>query len=492
MGFVGNAQDSLTLYQHIDNQNDQLRILNKEYYYNPANMTDYSSYSFSNIALNYQTSNKESYLLQEGASHKKFNFETNSYKKVTKNLTLWGNASYTNTQTEKIQWNNNIDIERINPFVIADSIGGKMNLQTYNFRGGFAKNINTFTYGLQLAYTASLNYKTQDPRPKNTTSDLHLLFGTNYNLNNRYKIGLAAGLNRYIQTSAIKFSSEIRQNALYQMNGLGTYNFYFSNKSQSASYTDFSHKYLVSLGSTNNLFSITAGTFFGNLVKNIELSGNNTYETNRLAIKKKFASITKLYKLNYKFTIGGKIIYNNINNTGTEILYTTNTDVLSKLLENKNYYLKSDEFNFNFIIQFKQTTSNFFAQPFYTVVSTEESTQSNSSYQNFKYSFIGTKLFYLQQLNSKNSINVNANIYQRQLQYTRNNLAVSQIKGINEWLIHDLNIKKTNYTALEVAVRYDKKLAFTQSIYSIFAFDYYRFTNETNNVQLTLSLGISF
>src|SRR5690606_29033864 len=114
-------------------------------------------YSLSNIGLNYQNLNKEAYLLQEGKSHETFSLYTNSYKATTKNTTLWGGASYTNTQTKNVQWNNTLDLDRTASMVIADSVGGTMNLQTYRFNGGLAKNFTKITLCGGVVYKAELD-----------------------------------------------------------------------------------------------------------------------------------------------------------------------------------------------------------------------------------------------------------------------------------------------------------------------------------------------
>ena len=493
------AQDSLSLYQNIENQLNQFRILNSDFYYNPAHMSDYSTFSFSNIRLNRQRQNKEAYILQEGKEYNEVSLEASSYKATQKNLSIWGEASYTSRKTKNVQWNNNIDLDRTNPIVIADSIGGTMNLQTYNFKGGFAKNIQKFTLGTELKYEADLNYKTQDPRPKNTTSDLSLIFGTAYNINSKYAIGLAAGINRYIQTTTVAFSSEVQRTALYQMNGLGTYNFYFSNKSENAVFTDFVHNYLFTFGTKDQLFNIAVGTSYSNLKKDISLSKNSSassnnsgYETNRIDSQQTFASITKIVPINMYYKIGSKISYIKNKKTGTEIFYTNNTDIVSKLLENESYSSLYTNYDINLIFQYQKNGTTLYIQPFYKKTKTNETKLDIASQQNFDYDFIGTKLFYLQQLNSKNVISIYVTYYKRALKNLPDELVLTQHQGINEWLISDNQIKQLDYHKFETAIRYDSKFLTKQSVYAIFAVDYHTFSNKTNNIQTTLSLGITF
>lgn len=490
---IAKAQDYLSLYSTIENQLDVFRILNNDFYRNPANMPGYSNYSFSNIRLNHQNANKENYLLQEGKAYSETNLQVSSYQAAKKNITLWGNASYKSRKTKNVQWNNNIDLERINPIVIADSIGGTMNLQTYNFAGGFAKNIKKFSFGTELRYQASLNYKTRDPRPKNTTSDLNINLGAAYNLWENYKIGIAAGINRYVQTTTVAFSSEVQRTALYQMNGMGTYNFYFSNKSENAVFTDFNHNYLVTFGSKDNLFNVTAGVLMGRLLKDISLSGNNSaYETNRIDMNKSFAGINKMFKIKSNYKIGGKIDFSKTEKKGTDIFYTNNTEIVTKLLEKKNYGFTHEKLDLNLIFEYKKENLSIYLQPFYSITKTTESRYDIKANQNFNYNFTGFKLFYLQQINSKNLVSLNTTFYQRTLQNVPDLLVLTQHEGINDWLFNDYNVKKTDYKAIETALRYDSKLLAKQSVYAIFALDYQAFKNNNNNIQTTLSLGITF
>lgn len=486
------AQDSLSLYSTVENQLDAFRILNNEYYQNPANMSDYGNTSFSNIRLNHQNSNKEKYLLQEGKTYNETNVQVSSYQAAKKNVTLWGNAAYSSRKTKNVQWNNNIDLERINPIVIADSIGGTMNLQAYNFAGGFAKNIKKFSFGTELRYRASLNYKTRDPRPKNTTSDLNITLGTAYNILNDYKIGIAAGINRYVQTTTIAFSSEVQRTALYQMNGMGTYNFYFSNKSDNAVFTEFNQNYFITFGSRDNLFNVTAGVLMGSLSKDISLSGNNSaYETNRIDLSKSFASVNKIFKIKSNYKIGGQINFSKTEKKGTDIFYTNNTEIVTKLLEKENYGFTDKKLDLNFIFQYQKEYVTIYLQPFYATAKKAESRYDIQAYQNFDYDFTGAKLFYIQQLNNRNILSLNTALYKRTLKNTPERLVLTQHTGINEWLINDYNLNKSNYKAVEAALRYDRKLLAKQSVYAIFAFDYYAFKNN-KNIQTTISLGITF
>lgn len=491
--FQVQAQDSLSIYQDIENQLNQLRVFNSTYYYNPANMQDYSSYSFSNIQLRYQNLQKDQYFMQEGDSKNEVKFETNSYKAQKNNNTLWGSASYLQNKTKNIRWNNNIDLSRIAPFVIADSIGGTMNLQTYAFKGGYAKKLKKLTLAAAFDYTASLSYKTQDPRPKNITSDLNFKVGMNYPLNQTYKIGLAAGINRYTQSSTIIFSSELQRTSLYHMNGLGTYNYFFSSKSSSAFYNDFSHNYTLTLGTKNNTFSFTAGTTFGTLSKDVSISaGNSTYEINRLKRNETYTALLKIFELNNHYKLGGKLHYKNTVKKGFETLYTNNTEVLQKLLEKENYAFDTDEINFSVIFQYQNPTYTVSAVPFFSLQTFSEKKYDAEAYQNIKSQYLGTGVFYMQQLNAVNILTLQSNIYIRRVQDIEENYNTTERIGIDDWVQNDFYIKSLEYKTVESSLRYDRKLHKKRTLYTIFAFDYISFSNKNTNTQTTISLGVTF
>lgn len=486
------AQDSLSLYSNIENQLDQLRVLNKEYYRNPANMLNYGNASFSDIGLFFQNFNRENYLMQEGSSQQQFKLETTSYKTTKDKGTLWGSASYRQVKTKDVRWNNNIDLERIAPLVIADSVGGDQNLQNYHFKGGYAKTLRRFSLASELEYTAGLSYKTQDPRPKNTTSYLNFKAGLSYLLTDRYRIGLSAGLNKYLQSSQISFSSEIQRTPLYQMNGMGTYNFYFSNKTSSAYFKDFAHHYLLTIGTEDRLFSVTTGTLFGSLSKDTGTSGNSNYEINRITRNSLFLHALKIIKLNDYYEVGGKLDFEKQENKGYEILYTNNTSVLQKLLEKQNYYYTNNETRIHVILRHQSGKSNTSVIPYFSKLRSIEKKTDDAKLQDFEYHRWGVNLFHMQQLSALDVLTFQAHAYKNKTKQGKNIGINSDKPGINEWLQHDLIIRTLDYNAIAASLRYDRKVQQNRSVYAIFALDYITFSDNNNNIQTTLSLGVTF
>ncbi|MXV38341.1 hypothetical protein GO491_06570 [Flavobacteriaceae bacterium Ap0902] len=490
--FISKAQDTTSFYDKIENQQNPFRVLNQSYYYNPANMQDYSNLSYTNIYLNYYNQDQETYLLQRGKSKEKYRLFIESYKIMDNETNLWGEASYTDSNTKDIQWNNNLDLDKISPFVIADAVGGNIKTQSYQFRGGISKNIQKLTLGADLKYKAKLSYKTTDPRPKNTVSDLHIALGSRYLIMPKYHLGLAVKLNRYIQTSSIKFSSEIEQTPLYHLNGLGTYHYYFSNRSTAASFKDFTQEYILTWGSQEKNLHLTAGTLFSNFSKEAITTSNTTYQSNSMDKHKLYMVINKLFPLNEKIKLGGKISFDKTSTKGKEIYYTNNTSIVEKLLEKQTYQQELENYYISSILEYKNKNFSIFLEPYIKFNQNIERKLDIDWTQNFKYNFIGINLFYLQPMDNKNMFSLNTTLYQRHIHNNPNLITTNDNDEINNWQHHDFLIKNLNYYAIESFLRYDRNIDNYKSIYVTIGYHHYYFSNTTNNRIYSINLGVTF
>ena len=141
-----------------------------------------------------------------------------------KKVSLWGMAHYTNGQTRHIRYSETSDFDLLYPYVMADTIeGGVSRKETYDFVGGFALRKNKWTVGAEGRYTAQLEYRTVDPRPKNLTGYLQVKAGMGRSglFNDTYEGGLSVGVRRYKQTNTLEFYNETSRPAVYHLTGLG-------------------------------------------------------------------------------------------------------------------------------------------------------------------------------------------------------------------------------------------------------------------------------
>lgn len=141
-----------------------------------------------------------------------------------KKVSLWGTAHYANGKTHHIRYNETTDFDLLYPYVMADTIGGGVSRkETYDFMGGFAYHKDKWTVGVEGRYTARLEYRTVDPRPKNLTGYLQVKTGMGWSglFNGTYEGGLSVGFRRYKQTNTLEFYNETSRPAVYHLTGLG-------------------------------------------------------------------------------------------------------------------------------------------------------------------------------------------------------------------------------------------------------------------------------
>ena len=147
-------------------------------------------------------------------------FKARSYIHVGPH-TLWGGASYHNGKTADQQWCEASDYHLVYPYVTADSIGGRLNMERYAFDGGWAGRYGRWTLGTSLSYVAGHYYRSVDPRPRNVTGTLDLGVGATYRFAPDYVVGLSANYQRYRQSNDIEFVSELGETKIYHLTGLG-------------------------------------------------------------------------------------------------------------------------------------------------------------------------------------------------------------------------------------------------------------------------------
>lgn len=154
----------------------------------------------------------EEYLLFEAATYIKY-----------KTSTLWGSAAYHNGKQRDLRWNETSDLDLVYPYVLADSVGGDINLERYRFSGGYADRKGRWGWGATLGYEAGLYYRNVDPRPRNVTGKLDIAAGVTYSAGRGYVAGLSLDFRKYKQTCDIDFKNQTGVEKVYHATGLGTH-----------------------------------------------------------------------------------------------------------------------------------------------------------------------------------------------------------------------------------------------------------------------------
>ncbi|MEK6495483.1 DUF6850 family outer membrane beta-barrel protein, partial [Myroides odoratimimus] len=284
-------------------------------------MSDYSSLSFSDFQASYQYQQNKAYLLEQGSKQSGLQVNGKSYKHLTNNKAIWGEVVYKNQRQYDKQWNSTLDPQYIGPYTLADSSKGNNKYESYQFSGGIVKTKGKFDFGIDLFYLAQMSHRERDPRPKSTSSDLRLKAGVAYNLFKDFKLGAFAQVLTYKQTTSVIFFSEVARADLYQMNGLGDYNFYFSAKSSQAKYTSDTYQTGLSLSSLKE-GDFTVGVIFGqrNLTK-VASTINANHDTNKLKHNEWSLYLNKGFSFD-QHRIVANISYDKLDKKGSSILYS--------------------------------------------------------------------------------------------------------------------------------------------------------------------------
>lgn len=188
---------------------------------NPAVNQWRRDYSISDIAARFALrDDSEPVDVQRGDREETWSFDARTYMKHRAS-TLWGRAFYDNGHVNHVVWNETSDLDVVAPYVLADAVGGRMNVERYSFMGGYASHNERWAWGGQLGYTAGLYYRDVDPRPRNVTASLTATAGGGYRVLPDAVLALSLNFEKYKQTNNVAFYSELGNEKLFHLTGLG-------------------------------------------------------------------------------------------------------------------------------------------------------------------------------------------------------------------------------------------------------------------------------
>lgn len=203
-------------------ETDSVSIRSNAIYANPAVRFFEHTRTVSEIKLSEDLARKGSaYLMQTGKDSDSWQVKARSWIPLSEHTRLWGKASYRRSQRKSVRWNETSDFELLYPYVMADSVGGNLHGQRYDFSGGYAGKKKRFTWGIQMDYRAEIEYRNIDPRPRNVISDLNINAGGTFRTHGNCHIGLSAGLRSYYQNNDVDFYSSLGKAFIHTMTGLG-------------------------------------------------------------------------------------------------------------------------------------------------------------------------------------------------------------------------------------------------------------------------------
>ena len=273
------AEPDSVLTEHLTIWNG----LSSEVWKNPAlhGKAYLTNYSQLTLEGDYQHQT-DAFVLQKGTGHMLYQVEADTYLRLSDRTAVWGKASYMTGKNQNIRWNSVSDYEIMEPYILADTLGGRTERERYVFEGGYATKLNRVLLGGELLFRAEHEYRTVDPRMRSIVSDLTLRGGAAYETRT-YHLGAAIEANIYKQTANVTFYRETGVIPEFQMTGLGAIYVRFSGEVNNLYYNGGGAQLYL------NANPLDGNGFFGNVTL-----GEHRYE--RIAASLNSLPLTKLYR----------------------------------------------------------------------------------------------------------------------------------------------------------------------------------------------------
>lgn len=144
-----------------------------------------------------------------------------TYLRLNDHSTAWGHASYMNGQQRHIRWNSTSDYDLLEPYILADTVGGDTQHERYVFEGGYALHMDSWLIGVDMLFRADHEYRDIDPRMRGIANELILRLGASRQwCHYHWAFGFEGSV--YKQRNTVEFYRELGVVPEYQMTGLGT------------------------------------------------------------------------------------------------------------------------------------------------------------------------------------------------------------------------------------------------------------------------------
>ncbi len=241
-----NGQVADTLRQQYVNYMLEQYVWLPDKQWNLANIHRYNVRKYRQFEMAYDGNNQKNIsLFHEGNTMQQASLKYKSYQKI-KTISILSDFSYQKGLQKQLQWSDVADYEKLYPYIIADSSLGNVFFESYSMGGDFCKSINNSYLSAGLNYRAEGRYRKQDPRVKNTVSDLTAQLAWQQKFKNYY-FGIDAKYNTYQQSLTSIAKRPDRTDFYYVLTGLGNYDHVFSYVRDHFSGKYFGNQYAVSL-----------------------------------------------------------------------------------------------------------------------------------------------------------------------------------------------------------------------------------------------------
>lgn len=288
---------------------------------NPALYYRYTPFSWTDVKVGGYINDKgAASLRQEGDKVSLYGLDVNSFVILNDHNRVFGTAGYNVDKLKNVLWNENIDWALVAPYVTGDSIGGFLNGETYFLSGGYAAEVERWSWGGEAKYRAAHNYRDKDPRPYNTASDLSILAGGSYCLGS-YHIGVSADFRLYQQNSSISFLADKGSTSVYHMLGLGMDYVRFAGNQTGVKYHGIQCGAAVALLPNDTDNGISASLAIDRMAMDKKLTSANNLTLLNLATSDISADVAWMRRISSMELVGVKLNADFTSRKGKEYVY---------------------------------------------------------------------------------------------------------------------------------------------------------------------------
>ncbi len=314
--------------QHYDYMQEQIDYFDS-WWQNPAMRFYYPMLRFTDVSFSETITNQSVYNPQKGNKSNNFLFSANSFTKQEHQL-FYGAASYSNGIQKNVNWNTLTDVDKLYPYIVADTIADKMYKEQYYFAGGYARRFQKIIAGIFTNYTAATAYDRRDPRPNNTVSNLQITAGVSTSIVSNYCLGVSLQFNQYQQDQSLSLYKDNGSAIVYYLRGFGVAD------------RDFSTVITKNRGGVGNiykqkqyeanvsLYPKNKKGFFANIgvtMSDLELETGNINQT-VAKLENQKGNIALGYKINRNYSV--KLFGEFAKQEGTEYIYKSSSELINK------------------------------------------------------------------------------------------------------------------------------------------------------------------
>ncbi len=331
-----------------------------------------------------------------------------------------------------------------------------------------------------------------DPRSKNTSSDLILKAGLNYDVYKKLQIGVFGELNLYTQTGSVRFVSTVSKPLIYQMVGFGYSNNFFSSEYASVVFDELGYQFGGHISNNKRKdFYVKASYKKSSNLKSIQPKNANGFrDASDLENEHQYVEGAKFFNFG-KHRTGLLLSYSSNISTGYEFGYTNNTELIQQLYRRAAYKRENYNSTAKLFYQFTNDDLVMTLVPFINYNETIERRIYPFTGQKYDALTFGIDANFQKELANNQVISFKPQFSYRKVNNAINVLDTNLRASIVEWITQDYRFLTSDVTTYGASLRYDLKL---EKLPAFFVTGEWIGQNiqEKNNNFVGASVGITF